>query len=130
MKSLIFCSLVLGSASYLFATQSETVQQWLQSVQHPKQMLPVESQQHLGNMFNTTEQVAKELSHKNEAKAIVQAVEQKTIDQTETTIDKLVATTPLLKSEAQKKSLYMPIEERSNALMALVQRMEMKAAGY
>ena len=153
MKSVIFAGLVLGSISYLVATQTDLLQGWATedkdlataSASKLEQTLkPIRQQaENLGQaqlvqeLQSSVTALKAELAQltlalqeaKTAAAPVPVEIEQPQLsavpEQTETALSR-----HQIEPDAQPASLYMPAAERSNALMDLVHRMEMKAAGY
>jgi len=169
MKALLFTSLVLGSATYLIASQSNTVQQWFEAVQPQAQEVVSTSQTQLNRVLEKTDAFSRDITGSqvvSELKDTVSALqdeiatlrselasrnthsEQTIVEETFSTHtlapaisdgmpsvlpngqNQIEQTSPFVENVMPKILPYMPVEERSDALMALVQRMEMKAAGY
>jgi len=169
MKALLFTSLVLGSATYLIASQSNTVQQWFETVQPRAQEVVSKSQTQLNRVLEKTDAFSRDITGSqmvSELKDTVSALQEEIATlrselaskntHTEQAIvadtlsthslepaisdgmpseppkgqNQIEQTSPFVENVMPKTLPYMPVEERSDALMALVQRMEMKAAGY
>lgn len=153
MKSLIFSGLVLGSMAYLVATQTD----WLQNlntrdmlatkektIQLDKDLRPIQQPLRSAQDSELVQQLQASVSSlKKElaqlSKDLQEAKKPQLDAPAETVLMPVVpqesqVAAPLPRHQIEPESLpvspYMPAAERSNALMDLVHRMEMKAAGY
>jgi len=157
MKMLIFSGLVLGSISYLVATQTDLLQGWADQDSLPGQELISEAPQAL-NPFSDSQaeqvealkdaQFVRDLQAsvaqlKAEVEQLTQALNDKKTTELEVPIEAEPAHSVIASEQPAEAtprhqimpdsvpvSPYMPVTERSDALMDLVHRMEMKAASY
>jgi hypothetical protein len=190
MKALLFTGLVLGSVTYLAATQTDVLHGWLDDFKPQAEKVVSESQTHLDRLFDEAKPIVQPIKEsalvkqltdtvselKEEMQAIKSQIDSARNTQSldsndvaknqepsgianlngvehiatqgqysgETDAQKVAVnetTKPIntdvaeqwfesSPKEGETDSPYMPIKERSNALMALVHRMEIKAAGY
>lgn len=157
MKMLIFSGLVLGSITYLVATQTDVLQGWVYKDTLPGQERVSEAQQALNPFSDDQVEQADVLKDaqrvrdlqasvanlKAEVEQLTQALQDtKTatlevpfeVESTQSAIASGPEAEPIpgrqIVADPAPVSPYMPAAERSNALMDLVHRMEMKAASY
>jgi len=159
MKTLLFTALVMGSVTYLVATQSELLHGWIDGVKPQAQQVVSEGQNKLDQLFEKTKEVTSDLSDtelvtklkssvselKEDVKRLTNELNKNAAKRTEADEIRTEAAeyvnetmtkddnTPLnetINDQPDAASPYMPVKERSDALMALVNRMEMKAAGF
>lgn len=157
MKMLIFSGLVLGSISYLVATQTDLLQGWADQDSLAIQERVSEAQQALNPFSDGRAEQAEALKDaqlvrdlqasvanlKAEVEQLTQALQDKKSTASQEPVDTQLTQNFKHSEQAEEAtprhqivpdsapiSPYMPAAERSNALMDLVHRMEMKAASY
>lgn len=158
MKILIFSGLVLGSVTYLVATQSDLLQGWIERAKPQAREVVNEGQHPLKQLFENRVNEAKEPDESQVISDLTQTVKQlkqdvqqlsEALSEAETSVpeqplanevtDKVKNPWPVLEARkpiqqveqaADPLSAYMPVKERSDALLDLARRMEMKAASF